>query len=245
MTSPLRYPGGKTRACKILDTHVPNKPVMLSPFFGGGSFELFRGGKWFANDLFLPVFTFWTELKQNPLELRQEIEALRPVTKDDFLYIRKNLSHVPIKLAAQFFAINRSSFSGSTFCGGYSQESANRRFTDSCIQRLLRVNLKDVEFTNMDAIDFLKLHPETDETWIYADPPYYIDSYIYGKDGDMHENFNHCAFAEYIKTRSDWTLCYNDCEYIRKLYSGCNIINVNWSYGMNALKKSSEIIIKP
>ena len=44
MKSPLRYPGGKTRAVKILkkyvNTHFPGRKVILSPFFGGGSFEI-------------------------------------------------------------------------------------------------------------------------------------------------------------------------------------------------------------
>lgn len=44
-TSPLRYPGGKTRACKILENIVKENYDMstfsniVSPFFGGGSFE--------------------------------------------------------------------------------------------------------------------------------------------------------------------------------------------------------------
>ena len=45
MKSPLRYPGGKTRACSILDEIINekgfDKSVVISPFFGGGSFEFF------------------------------------------------------------------------------------------------------------------------------------------------------------------------------------------------------------
>jgi DNA adenine methylase len=45
--SPLRYPGGKTRACKILDQIVVDNfdiediNNIISPFFGGGSFEFY------------------------------------------------------------------------------------------------------------------------------------------------------------------------------------------------------------
>jgi DNA adenine methylase len=41
--SPLRYPGGKTRACKIIDKiifeyfDINNFDTLISPFFGGGS----------------------------------------------------------------------------------------------------------------------------------------------------------------------------------------------------------------
>ena len=58
--SALRYPGGKTRAIKILDTYILNNiGELYSPFFGGGSFELFVQNKYnipiFANDKFEPL----------------------------------------------------------------------------------------------------------------------------------------------------------------------------------------------
>jgi len=68
--SPLRYPGGKTRAIHILEkyinTYYPNKKKIISPFFGGGSFELHMKSKGYtiiANDLFIPLYTFWTMKK--------------------------------------------------------------------------------------------------------------------------------------------------------------------------------------
>ena len=97
----------------------------------------------------------------------------------------------------------------------------------------------------MDCVAFLEAHPQTSNTFVYADPPYYISSYIYGKDGDMHTSFNHEAFATAIQKRSDWMISYNDCDYIRNLYKDCRIIKEAWSYSMNASKKSSEIIILP
>jgi hypothetical protein len=45
--SPLRYPGGKTRACKIIDNimlqyfDIKCFDTVVSPFFGGGSFEFY------------------------------------------------------------------------------------------------------------------------------------------------------------------------------------------------------------
>ncbi len=45
--SPLRYPGGKTRACKIIDNIILQHfditcfDTIVSPFFGGGSFEFY------------------------------------------------------------------------------------------------------------------------------------------------------------------------------------------------------------
>ena len=66
--SPLRYPGGKTRACKILDTmlkehfDVSQFDNLVSPFFGGGSFEIHLQNQYdfniIANDKFTPLYNF-------------------------------------------------------------------------------------------------------------------------------------------------------------------------------------------
>ena len=73
--SPLRYPGGKTRACKHLDEiamskfNLSEKTTIVSPFFGGGSFEFFIQRKYnlkiIANDKFYPVSNFWLACKNS------------------------------------------------------------------------------------------------------------------------------------------------------------------------------------
>lgn len=71
--SPLRYPGGKTRACNklgsILLEHFDVKSFeqLVSPFFGGGSFEFHVQNKYglsiVANDKFAPLYNFWHTCK--------------------------------------------------------------------------------------------------------------------------------------------------------------------------------------
>lgn len=252
--SPLRYPGGKSRAINILKEHVhqyyPDRRICISPFLGGGSFELSMMSECdhvYANDKFFPLYTFWNEWKTNSVNLVDAVQQLHPVTKEQFHYYRNSIDTVPTTLlkAAYYYVINRCSFSGATFCGGFSQESAERRFNQSSIDRLKDVNLTKISFSCLDAVEFLHQHPETSETYVYADPPYYITNYVYGRDGDLHEQFDHKAFAEYIQTRSDYLISYNDCEYIRDLYKNSTILSVQWSYGMNKTKKSNEILIVP
>mgnify|MGYP000718123647 CR=1 FL=1 len=252
--SPLRYPGGKTRALGLLDqyrsTYYPERSTLLSPFLGGGSFELAqadRGMRVYANDLFAPLYWFWAVLKQDPRGLRAAVQAYRPVSKETFLTLRSSSLNFPDpqQIAAAYFVVNRCSFSGATFCGGFSAEAAEKRCNDTALDRLLAVDLRSVTLSNQDAIDFLRAHPETTDTLIYADPPYFIPTYVYGKDGDMHEAFDHAGFAECLRSRNDWILSYNDCSYIRELYMGCRIFQAAWSYGMNAEKASSELIILP
>jgi DNA adenine methylase len=248
--SPLRYPGGKTRAIKILEQYIPDgKTTLLSPFMGGGSFELHCAGKGmtvYGNDLFRPLYTFWKVLKENPEELQRRVQSQCPVSKEQFAGLRSNIMNLmdEIDIAASYYLVNRCSFSGATFCGGFSQQSSDGRMNQNAIDRLEKVDLTNVTFSNDDCVKFLNDHPETDETFVYADPPYYISTYIYGRDGDMHEGFDHTGFAVELKKRRDWVLSYNDCPFIRELYADCSIESVRWSYGMS-IKPSTEVVIRP
>jgi len=94
-TSPLRYPGGKTRAISLLESyvteHYPTKKTLLSPFFGGGSFELHMKTKGYSikgNDLFVPLYTFWKTLQSDPITLLTKIREKMPITKEVFHQIR-------------------------------------------------------------------------------------------------------------------------------------------------------------
>ncbi len=255
MTSPLRYPGGKTRATKLLwaflEKEYPKTKYIVSPFFGGGSFELFcasKGIKVFGNDGFEPVSNFWVTLRYNSHDLAETCRLLRPATKADFYRFRKLILTETdnVLKAAYYFAINRSSFNGSTFCGGFSEEAAKGRFTESSIERITRLDMSNVmPIYNDDFEVFMKRYEPQDNLTVFLDPPYYIENYLYGRDGDMHRQFDHERLREILKTRSDWLLCYNDCEYIRKLYEGCRFQKVSWSYGMNTSKQSNEMLIFP
>ncbi len=157
--------------------------------------------------------------------------------------------------AAYYFAINRSSFSGATLSGGFSKESGEKRFTKSSIEKLKKINLETIEFKNLDYKEFIRDIPPTLEgqtlegdILIFLDPPYYLGkkSKLYGNKGDLHEDFDHMGLYEMLndrKEKNNWILCYNDCEYITDLYKDYEIIKVNWKYGMNSSKKSSEILI--
>ena len=100
--SPLRYPGGKTRACKILEEilnkkfELKNFDTILSPFFGGGSFEFYIQNKYnmhiVANDKFIPLYSFWNSVKTSQNKLCKELyEELDCVTKEQFTKYRKDV----------------------------------------------------------------------------------------------------------------------------------------------------------
>jgi len=252
MKSPLRYPGGKTRACNILDEIINekgfDKSVVISPFFGGGSFEFFLRTKYdsklIVNDKFKPLISFWKSVQTRKVELCSELrKLLNVVSKSIFSTMRDTIMEDTDDFIQgyKYFVINRCSFSGATLSGGFSTESSKKRFTESSIKRTEDLNLNDVEFHNLDFETFLK----GKKGLIFLDPPYYLNenSKLYGKNGDMHENFNHKKLFQVLNKRKNWIMTYNNCDYIRDLYKNYEIREVKWSYGMNASKKSSELVI--
>ena len=266
--SPLRYPGGKTRACKILDSIIDeyftldNYDTILSPFFGGGSFEFFLQNKYnknlIVNDKFVPLYSFWKECKENKKRLCKILEfALDKITKDDFIKLREKIMSENDSLiqAVYYFIINRCSFSGATLSGGFSQEASTKRFTESSITRIKSLNLQKFSIYNEDFNDFIE-NNYSDKTFIFLDPPYYLEkgSKLYGKKGDMHETFDHEKLFKCMESKDNWMMTYNNCEYIKNLYKDFTIIEVNWAYGMcnvqskkkkekAKMKECSEIVI--
>lgn len=242
--SPLRYPGGKSRAVETVLKLIPESETKLvSPFMGGGSIELAcasKGMKVFAYDIFEPLVTFWNELLKDPKKLVKEIRKHYPLSKEEFYKLQKKILEMknPTQLGASFFILNRSSFSGSTLSGGMSPD--HPRFTESSIQRLLDFNIKNI---SVSTLDFKKALVKHQNILAYCDPPYLIKNTLYGNKGDTHRGFDHQGLFEILKNRKKWILSYNDSPEIREMYKGFKIISPQWKYGMSEDKDSREVII--
>ncbi len=263
--SPLRYPGGKSRAVKILNNIFIAyfKPetftTVFSPFVGGSSFEFFLqnnyGFNLILNDKFKPLANFWLQVKHDCDSLCNNIEKYPIITKEMFKKLRSEIlfESDPIKQATSYFIINRCSFSGATLSGGFSEESSKLRYTKSSINRIRKLNFDRINIFNEDFSNFLidniiKTPDDIQNYFIFLDPPYYLEkkSKLYGANGDLHVDFEHNKLKDIltdIDNRCSWLLTYNNCDFIRELYKDYIILDVDWKYGMNTTKKSSEIVI--
>ena len=201
-----------------------------------------------VNDKFTPLYNFWKQVKINKAILCEELREIKAVSKEQFIAYRKTIMDLQANIlqqATQYFVINRCSFSGSTLSGGFSEEASRKRFTQSSINRIEALDLTNIEIYNEDFYDFVNTYTPIEKALLFLDPPYYLESKskLYGNNGDLHEGFNHNLLFELLTTKKNWVLTYNNCEYIRNLYKDYIILDVNWSYGMNTTKASSEIII--
>ena len=267
--SPLRYPGGKSRAVKeIVSYIIPNMPKnnnVCSPFFGGGSIEIYLaklGYRVYGYDTFPPLVIFWKTLLRDPRRLANDVEKKLGVSKAEFVSIQDSFRDryerfSKVGCAATFYLLNRTSYSGTTLSGGMATdndktkrwERRNPRFNQASVERLRNFSVKNL---TVDMHDFEKSIGKHKDALVYADPPYYVGKKkLYGNQGDMQfTQDDHERLAGILKRRKRWILSYNDVPEVRELYRGFmrRKIKLSWSYGMSGVKSrkkkhSNEILI--
>ena len=248
MKSPLRYPGGKSRASKILFAFFPKGiKEVVSPFFGGGSLELMlaeSGVQIFGYDLFVPLVEFWNAVKNDRENLIQKCMNLQSkMDRDYFRGLQVDLRYYNIDnktdRAAAYFALNRSSFSGTVLSGGSSPGFP--RFNIASINRIRDIDMTNI---NIEAKHFKDSIIDNEDKFLYCDPTYLLEnSNLYGEAGSLHKTFKHDKLKNLLTSRKRWILSYNDCAEIRDMYKGYEFLTPEWKYGMSTEKQSNEVLI--
>ncbi|AKB44721.1 Cytosine-specific DNA methyltransferase [Methanosarcina vacuolata Z-761] len=262
VSSVLRYPGGKSKALKtILDFVPPHFKNFREPFVGGGSVFIAIKQKmpdctnFSINDINSDLYYFWKFLQEDGEIFKDAVISMKNQFnsgKDLFKYYRnKTCEWSEFERAIRFFILNRITFSGLIDSGGYSQESYDKRFTSSMIDKLVPLSnlLNGVKITNNDYTYLL--NKPGDNVFIFLDPPYLTskNSKLYGINGNLHTSFDHQKFAEDVKKcKHKWLLTCDDSPEIRDLFSFAHITPWNLAYGMTnvkkeKLKRGSELLI--
>ena len=253
ITSPLRYPGGKSRALKKILPLIPNEfSEYREPFLGGGS--VFVALKQQnpnllcrVSDLNRDVSSFWITLKNHPDILTRAIKEIKNNCKDGKSLYSKLATAKPqgiLGRALRFYIMNRITYSGTVDSGGYSSESFYKRFTHSRIEGLLPLAeiLKNVEVTN-ESYERL-LFEKGKDVFIFLDPPYWKQRNfpLYGKKGDLNKFFNHEQFAINVKKcKHKWLITCDDSDLIRTLFASKDIYITPWEMLYNGLMKKKGI----
>jgi DNA adenine methylase len=249
VTSPLRYPGGKSRALnKIQPFMTLDFSEYREPFVGGGSVFIYLKqvrpeAKFRINDLNFDLFCFWNTLKKNVDDLLTEISKIKNSYRNGRV-LYEELARAPNDLdefhrAVRFYVLNRITYSGTVDSGGYSAESFKKRFTVTNMEKLKPASslLQDVEITNQSYENILSRNGK--RVFVFLDPPYLKTrrKALYGINGDLNKSFNHLEFAKNVKQcRHKWLITYDDSEGIRNLFSPVEKVHLHpWElqYGMN------------
>lgn len=231
IVSPLRYPGGKSKAVSQIVSLIPDFEEYREPFLGGGSVflavkGLFPHRKYWINDLNTELYLFWRVLQTRPKELIQRVRVFREAVDGRALFTALKSMHGTgndLDRAARFFVLNRIGYSGMTDSGGYSEDAFRRLFSRAAVRRLEETAraLRSVQVTNLDYQSLLESPGEN--VFLFMDPPYYgvAKPALYGKDGDLHERFDHERFAEACRACPHrWLITYDDHPVVRELFRG-------------------------
>jgi len=250
--SPLRYPGGKSRAVKKINSYLPAFQEYREPFVGGGSLfiylkQLYPQRNYWINDIYQNLLYFWLEAQSNIDGLIEQVWVWRnEFTEGKKLhrFLLENISNFDtLQKAAAFFIFNRITFSGTTESGGFSNAAYEKRFTVSSIERVQKMAslLPGVKITNQDYEQIV--NQSGDNVFLFLDPPYYSaeKSALYGKNGCFHKSFDHIRFMNVIRACDHkWLITYDNSEYIKELFSFANIYEWNLTYGMRNVNAHSN-----
>jgi len=211
--TPLRYPGGKSRACTKMDQYllkVSDCREYREPFLGGGSVAIHITKKYpkldiWVNDLYEPLYNFWRVLQDDGNALYEtlcDLKSRHPEpesAKELFLkskeYLNDESNNDSLQRAVSFYTINKCSFSGLTESSSFSKQASDSNFSMRGIEKLPGYT-KIIENWKITNVSYENLMDNEWDTFVYLDPPYDIKDNLYGKKGSMHKGFNHDRFAK-------------------------------------------------
>ena len=254
LKTPLRYPGGKSRACTKMDQYFPDLrkyTEFREPFLGGGSVAIHVSKKYphlkiTVNDLYEPLINFWTQLQQFGGDLTDKIRNYKsthpePVSaKELFLECKNRINDKSldcIERAAAFYIVNKCSFSGLTESSSFSQQASNSNFSMRGIEKLPGYSeIISHWHINQYSYEYCLRENIHDDLFMYLDPPYDIKDNLYGKKGDMHKGFDHDEFANNCsQSNIDMLISYNSDQLVKDRFKGWNVGEFDLTYTMRSV----------
>ena len=252
LKTPLRYPGGKSRACNKMDQYIPDLREYThyrEPFLGGGSVAIHITKKYphlnvWVNDLYEPLYNFWVTLKEDGHKLYKRLQELKSRYPDEesargLFLDAKNIVRDPdesnLFRATAFYVVNKCCFSGLTESSSFSRQASHSNFSMRGIEKLPGYSqiIRNWRITN-DSYQELLIGDE--QSFTYLDPPYEIGSNLYGRKGDMHKSFDHDTFASDCSGFSgDQLISYNSSQLIKERFAGWKVGEFDLTYTMRSV----------
>lgn len=267
MSSPLRYPGGKSSMAGLLG-HIRRlnglgDRAIAEPFAGGAGASLTllyleEAHRIYINDADPAIHDFWWTLVNRP----QPFLAMLSKTRVSMAEWRRQRevyrdSGRVSRLRRGFsaFYLNRCNRSGIIMNGGpiggvrqTGKWKLDARFTKLELRRRCEKVAEYRERVRVscdDGIHFIeRLDPES--TFIFIDPPYFEKGptlYLNALEEDYH-----AALAARLKVMSDaaWVLTYDDCPEVRRMYRGWAAIRpFSLRYAAARRRTGKELLITP
>ena len=268
---PLRYAGGKSLAVGHVIEAIPDGVThLVSPFFGGGSVEIAcaqeLGMSVRGYDVFDILTTYWKVQLQQPRKLADRLSQWLPnATTYDEVKARlkrhwrgEESIQDKVELAAHYWFNHNLSY-GPGFLGWMSKIYQDATRAARLIDKVRNFRAPGLK---VEHGSFERVIPKHQGSFLYLDPPYYLDSdsrmfrgiYPQRNFPIHHQNFDHAKLRSLLQNHSGgFVLSYNDCTTIREWYSDCDIREVEWQYtlgqgetriGKNRIENGTESYVK-
>jgi DNA adenine methylase Dam len=252
LKTPLRYPGGKSRACVKMDPYFPdlrNYDEFREPFLGGGSVAIHITKKYpyldiWVNDLYEPLVNFWQQLQMFGSDLKDKLVDLKTTynnpesAKELFLASKEKIndqSLPSLDRAVAFYVVNKCSFSGLTESSSFSQQASNANFSMRGIEKLPAYS-KIIEKWRITNYSYDYLMDGNKGAFMYLDPPYDIKDNLYGRKGSMHKGFDHDKFAADCDANDmDQLVSYNSDQLVKDRFKNWNAAEFDLTYTMRSV----------
>ena len=264
LKTPLRYPGGKSRAITKISEFFPDLSKyeqFREPFLGGGSVSLwvtktYPDLKIWVNDLYEPLYNFWVQLQTNGSEMQDILSDIKGENPDPdkakelFIECKNQVSTGDdLDRAVAFYIINKCSFSGLGENSSFSAQASDSNFSMNGIEKLSGYQniIKDWAITNLSYEHML----DGKNAFIYLDPPYEIGSNLYGKKGGMQKYFHHTRFSEACcNSDNNMLVSYNSPNLNKRRFADWKAAEYDHTYTMRSTgdyikeqKKRKELVL--
>jgi len=255
LKTPLRYPGGKSRACTKMGQFFPDLREYVEfrePFLGGGSVaihvsKLYPHLKIVVNDLYEPLINFWVNLQTFGDELTKELKGLKITNCNqdsarclfaEMKDVINDSTHTDLERAVAFYVVNKCSFSGLTESSSFSPQASDSNFSMRGIEKLPEYSeIISHWHINSYSYEYCFRTDVHDGLFMYLDPPYDIKDNLYGKSGAMHKSFDHDKFATDCDDHNNinMLISYNSDQLVKDRFKNWNASEFKLTYTMRSV----------
>ena len=250
--TPIRYPGGKSRAVNKMYPYYPALQDMTEfreAFLGGGSVAIditkrLPNMPVWVNDLYFPLYNFWLHLQSDGERMSDVLYDIKSANNDE-IKARELFNDAKVRLnedstsafdkAVLFWVINKCSFSGLTESSSFSKAASKSNFSFAGIENLKYYHklIKNWKITNLS---YEQLLTNDSSTFVYLDPPYDIRDSLYGRKGNMHRGFDHDEFARHCNGfRCPILISYNNDAKVIERFPDWNAATFDLTYTMRSV----------
>ena len=252
LKTPLRYPGGKSRAITKIAEYFPDLSKYTEfrePFLGGGSVALYvtkmhPNIRVWVNDLYRPLAIFWQQLQHDGDAIQDKLWSIknmypdRDAARELFKQSKEDVndeSKDDFSRAVAFYIVNKCSFSGLTESSSFSPQASESNFSFRGIEKLGEYG-KIIENWKITNDSYEGLLSDDPSVFLYLDPPYDIKQNLYGKKGNMHKGFDHDEFAQRCdEFTTHQLISYNSTQLVKDRFKDWNLSEFDHTYTMRSV----------